>query len=152
MSGQRFDVPQPCLARYLEDRGNFIGQDPPLCARCTVGMEMVCSVYVNGRNELPSFALNGAPVLNSATLFLSPCFSRKIYACIHFPFSVTKRNIRERRKEGKKERKKEGKKAVEIAVVARRLPEAALILVIPYFSSYGRCIRDRGSAPSGLVA
>lgn len=104
MSGQRFDVPQPCLARYLEDRGNFIGQDPPLCARCTVGMEMVCSVY--GRNELPSFALNGAPVLNSSTLFLSPCLSRKIYACIHFPFSVT---IRERRKEGKKRKKKRRK-------------------------------------------
>lgn len=69
MSGQRFDVPQPCLARYLEDRGNFIGQDPPLCARCTVGMEMVCSVYVNGRNELPSFALNGAPVLNYSLSF-----------------------------------------------------------------------------------
>lgn len=66
MSGQRFDVPQPCLARYLEDRGNFIGQDPPLCARCTVGMEMVCSVYVN---ELPSFALNGTPVLNYSLSF-----------------------------------------------------------------------------------
>lgn len=41
---------------------------------------------------------------------------------------------------------------MEIAVVARRLPEAALILAIPYFSSYGRCIRDRGSVPSGLAA
>lgn len=44
----------------------------------------------------------------------------------------------------REKKKKQGKKAAEIAVVARRLPEAALILAIPYFSSYGRCIRDRG--------
>lgn len=48
----------------------------------------------------------------------------------------------DKRKEGRQKERK--KKAVEIAVVARRFPEAALILAIPYFSSYGRCIRSIG--------